>query len=52
MIRRKRLALSKKLVYDTWRKEDYMNKSMEYLNKLLNDIRSIKEVTNVERVIR
>ena len=37
MIRRKRLALSKKLVYDTWRKEDYMNKSMEYLNKLLND---------------
>ena len=37
MIRRKRLALSKKLVYDTWRKEDYMNRSMEYLNKLLKD---------------
>ena len=24
-------------MYDTWRKEDYMNRSMEYLNKLLND---------------
>ena len=26
--------------------------NIEKLNKLLNDIRSIKEVTNVERVIR